>query len=337
LAAGIACGMLEPTPITKPQPSCAPAGKESRAMSLPQRFWIYQRERFPLLTQGILVAVIAAAGVGYSLAARGATAFSLSAWLVAYIVALGFFFQLRVADEYKDYADDVAYRPYRPVPRGLIRLRELAYLALATGVVQALLSLWLAPGMLVFLVVTWVYIWLMRCEFFVPQWLKAHPLLYMLSHMVVLPLIFLYITACDWYIAGAGAPAGLAWFLATGYGNGMVFEIGRKVRAPDQEEVGVETYSVLWGPTGAVAAWLAVMFLAGLCAVLAAWAIGWFWLLALIAAVMFVVAAPVAWRYVQRTEASRARWVERMSALWLLAIYSGVGILPAAASLVGWR
>lgn len=304
-------------------------------MSLARRFWIYQRERFPLLTHGLLVAVIAASGIGYALAGRGATSFPWAAWLAAYLVGLGFFFQLRVADEYKDFADDAAYRPYRPVPRGVISLRELGTLAVGTGVVQVVLSLWLAPGLLAFLIATWGYIWLMRREFFVPEWLKARPLLYMLSHMVVLPLIFLYITACDWFVAGAGAPPGLGWFLATGYCNGMVFEIGRKVRAPEQEETGVETYSVVWGPTGAIAAWLGVTFLAGGCAVLAAWAIGWLWPMALIAAVMFVSAALVAMRYVQRTEAGRAKWVERMSGLWLLVIYAGVGILPAVVALLG--
>ena len=35
--------------------------------------------------------------------------------------------QLRLADEFKDFEEDSRYRPYRPVPRGLVSLRDLAW------------------------------------------------------------------------------------------------------------------------------------------------------------------------------------------------------------------
>jgi 4-hydroxybenzoate polyprenyltransferase len=35
-------------------------------------------------------------------------------------------------------------------------------------------------------------------------------------------------------------PAGLFWFLAASFCNGVVIEIGRKIRAPAQEEEGVD-------------------------------------------------------------------------------------------------
>src|SRR5438046_1797385 len=96
-----------------------------------QRFWVYQRERFPLLSQGILIALISVCGVSFARLVRAAgqpaplhstvwlmvwTPQVAAAMLVALGGALGFFFQLRVADEFKDYADDLRYRPYRPVP-----------------------------------------------------------------------------------------------------------------------------------------------------------------------------------------------------------------------------
>ena len=93
----------------------------------------------------------------------------------------------------------------------------------------------------------------MTREFFVARWLKAHPIVYMTSHMVIIPLVDLYATACDWRVAGlTGPPAGLSWFLIVSYLNGIVVEIGRKTRAPADEEHGVETYSALWGRQGAV-------------------------------------------------------------------------------------
>jgi hypothetical protein len=42
----------------------------------------------------------------------------------------------------------------------------------------------------------------MTKEFFVPEWLKKRPIVYMVSHMAIMPLIDLYATACDWLAGG---------------------------------------------------------------------------------------------------------------------------------------
>ncbi|CAN5764310.1 UbiA family prenyltransferase [soil metagenome] len=246
-----------------------------------QRFWIYQHERFPLLTQGGLIALLSLCGVSFSFLLRGAahdtvprsavwTPHFINSILVAFIGALGFFFLLRVADEFKDYADDLTYRPYRAVPRGLVSLRELAWLSGGVIIVQFGLTVWLSPSLLWPLLLVLGYVGLMRQEFFVRDWLKRHALIYMLSHMLIMPLIFLYITACDWLVAGAPPPVGLGWFLIVGFFNGIVFEAGRKIRAPQDEEAGVETYSKLWGRRTAVFVWLLAILLTGICAALAA-------------------------------------------------------------------
>ena len=49
-------------------------------------------------------------------------------------------------------------------------------------------------------------------------------------------------------LVGGGIPAaspGLFWFLIVSFFNGVVVEIGRKIRAREDEEEGVETYSSL--------------------------------------------------------------------------------------------
>ncbi len=76
-----------------------------------QRFWVYQRERFPILRQGGLIALLSLCSVNFSFLLRGRvhyTVHQLDVWtphfigsiLVAFVSALGFFFQLRVADEF---------------------------------------------------------------------------------------------------------------------------------------------------------------------------------------------------------------------------------------------
>lgn len=298
-------------------------------MSLLRRFWVYQAERFPLIATGVLMAVLSAGGLGFAHAARPAAGWPhAQAYLVAFVVVLGIFFQLRVADEFKDLADDRAHRPYRPVPRGLITLRELAGLALAAAVLQVALVAWLEPWLLIALALVWGYMALMRWEFGVGEWLRGHAVVYLLSHMVVLPLIFVLITACDWLPAGAGPPAGLGWLLAAAYANGIVFEIGRKIRAPDAEEPGVETYSFLWGRRRAIQVWLAALAAAAICAVLAAQVTGAAAPLAWTAAAGLLGAAVVAARFLRAPTPAHMAWIEQMSALWLLLIYGGLALLP---------
>src|SRR5262249_26249822 len=129
------------------------------------------------------------------------------------------------------------------------------------------LALWLEPSLLFLLVPTWTYLALMSKEFFVAEWLKKRHILYMLSHMAIIPLVDFYATACDWWPARPGAdrpaptaPPRLVWFVVVSYFNGLVIEIGRKVRAPQDEEVGVNTYSALWGMRNAAFVWLGALF-----------------------------------------------------------------------------
>lgn len=214
------------------------------------RWWIYQKERFPVIKNGLLIAVFSGSAVGYSCLLRGDNNIpSLSSLLVAFISIFIFFLQLRIADEFKDFSDDARYRSYRPVPRGLVSLDELGWVSVLGATIQLGLSVYLSPWLVLVLGGVWLYIGLMWQEFFVAKWLKAHPLIYMLSHMLIMPLINFYGTACDWLVTGSLAPVNGLWFLLASFFNGMVIEIGRKIRAPNDEEFGVETYSSLWGST----------------------------------------------------------------------------------------
>src|SRR5262249_2483608 len=167
----------------------------------------------------------------------------LASLLVAFVTCLLFFLQLRIADEFKDFEDDSRFRPYRAVPRGLVKLRELAWVGVAAGLIQLAPALALKPALVWLLAIAWTYLALMTREFFVRDWLKSHAVVYMTSHMVIMPIVDLYATACDWMVAGFRTPPpGLIWFLIVSYLNGLVIEIGRKVRVPADEEHGVETY-----------------------------------------------------------------------------------------------
>src|SRR5204863_8471249 len=131
-------------------------------------------------------------------------------------------------------------------------------------------------------------------EFFVGEWLKRHHVIYLISHMAILPLVDLYATACDWWVAGEGAPQGLIWFLLVSYFNGIVIEVGRKIRAPQDEEVGINTYSALWGRRVAVLVWLSAMLATAVFAGTAAALIDWLAPTATVLAVLLATAGLLA-------------------------------------------
>jgi hypothetical protein len=317
-------------PLTQ-APDAAPAA--ARRAGLFARWWIYQRARFPLATHVPLIAAFSFCTLAFSLLARGQVQFpSIKVIVVAFGTALLFFLQMRIADEFKDAEDDARYRPYRPVPRGLVTLRELGVVAVAAGALQLALALWLSPALLPFLLGTWAYLGLMCKEFFARDWLRAHPATYMWSHMLILPLIDLYGTACDWRVAGVAPPPGLAVLLFVSFGNGFVLEIGRKIRAPADEEYGVETYSALWGRGRAVAVWLAALAASALGAALAGTLIAATWGIAPFAAVV-VAAITLGLRFLRLPTTRRAKGVELVSGLWTLTLYLGLGAIPLAVRL----
>jgi 4-hydroxybenzoate polyprenyltransferase len=181
----------------------------------------------------------------------------------------------------------------------------------------------------VLLGIAWVYLALMSREFFVATWLRAHPVAYMASHMMIIPLIDLYATACDWTAVGWLPPDGLIWFLLVSYVNGMVVEIGRKVRAPADEETGVETYSALWGLTRALAAWLGAVTVTALFAWQAARRIGAESMVLGLLVVLVVGCGLVAMRLAQRPTAGGGKAVEIASGVWTLLMYLSLGAVPA--------
>ena len=106
------------------------------------RWWTYQKERFPIAAHGPLIAAFSASAVGYSSLLRGEGSHRLlSSYLIAFFVSLGSFLLLRIADEFKDAEEDARHRPYRPVPRGLVKLSELKQIGIGVAVLQLLLGL----------------------------------------------------------------------------------------------------------------------------------------------------------------------------------------------------
>jgi 4-hydroxybenzoate polyprenyltransferase len=214
------------------------------------------------------------------------------------------------------------------VPRGLVTLRELGWIGVAVAALQFALAVRIGWPLVGLLAVTWIYFALMSEEFFARRWLKARPVIYLFSHMLIMPLVDWFATGCDWVRAGHEMPAGLFWFLAASFCNGIVIELGRKIRAPEQEETGVETYSFLWGRRNATSAWLVAMASTLLCAIIAAQRIDFSFPVLLTLSGLWIGALALGLTFLRTLKARAAKGIEVYSGVWTLALYLSLGVVP---------
>jgi 4-hydroxybenzoate polyprenyltransferase len=289
------------------------------------RFWVYQRERFPVPAHGLLIAAFSSCAVVFSAQLRKAPELPpIQAFVVAFVTCFLLFVQLRIADEFKDFEEDSRFRPYRPVPRGLVTLRELGIVFVAAAIIQGMLALLHDKRLLLWLFLVWAYLALMSKEFFARNWLKRRPVVYLLSHMVILPLVDFYAAACDWIKHGP-PPRGLLWFVLASYCNGVVIELGRKIRVPADEEVGVETYSFLWGQRVACIVWCGAVLCTATLATVAASATGNAPRVGIgLAAGLFGAIAAAVW-FIRRDARNSGKRIEQFSGLWTIWLYLWLG------------
>ena len=306
--------------------------------SLPRRLAAYQAERFPLAAYVPLIAVFTFSAAAYSRLARGAPGFvPPGRFLVGAFTALVFFFMLRVLDEHKDAEVDRRFRPELPVPRGLVSLAELRAAGGGALALAVLLNALAAPVLLWAILAVAAWAALMTREFFVPRWLRAHMAAYLVTHMAIMPMIDGYTTGLDWLAEGAEAPAGLGLFLLVTFLNGIVIEIGRKIRAPGGEREGVDTYTSAWGTRRAPLVWLATLAATALTAWLAARHVGIGGVAAALLAGAALAAAGPALSFLRAPGARSARGIETAAGAWTIAMYLLLGAGPFVARWLGGR
>lgn len=301
----------------------------SSELNIWQRLWIYQKERFPIFAHGILIAIFVITSLSVSRLLTHDYRFpSYGNMLAAFLSTFLIFFQLRVADEFKDYDHDKKFRPYRAVPRGLVTLRTLLVLALLGAAIQLYTTYTLKAELLIYLGMVWTYMALMSVEFFAKPWLEQRHFIYMWSHMIIMVVINLYISAFDWLVNGKAYPIEFSYFLAMSFFGGVAVEFGRKIRSPEAEEKGVATYSYLWGTRNATYYWLAslgIMHAMGI-------AIGLITFYPALPAVsafaMLATSLLVGLRFVNNSTTKNAKVIEPITGLNLVISYLAVGVAP---------
>lgn len=166
-----------------------------------KRWFEYTQERFPLSTYTILAGGISLSGIFLD---NGP--FQYVPFLLSFFGLILFFFELRLMDELKDYEKDKLAHPDRPLPSGLLSTQEvkrgidtIIYVMFAYGIV-----LWVflqSLSALAYFVIIG-YLWLMYKEFYFGHWLTRRPILYAVSHqLIIIPVAFFAVCAA-WPVHG---------------------------------------------------------------------------------------------------------------------------------------
>ncbi len=299
-----------------------------------RRFLIYQKERFPFLANSIFLSAFAFSAISYSRMCRGASGFvDWKLFVSAAVTTVSFFFLLRVVDEFKDRKIDAEHRPHLPVPRGLVSFQELKWMGWTAFAVQVIVNLVLSPQMFGWLLIPQAFLLLMMFDFFVSDWLNRHWVIYVLSHMFFFPAIDIYSSGMDWYMEGPGyAPIGMAFFFILSFVNGLVWEVGRKIRTPENEEF--NSYTKMYGQRKAVWIWIGIISLAFAMAVAAASYVNLGWLGAGILLAIYGSSLIYGILFLRKPSVKLSKLIELASGGWGLLMYLTLGALPMLLELI---
>ncbi|MCB9262924.1 MAG: UbiA family prenyltransferase [Flavobacteriales bacterium] len=292
------------------------------------KYLTYLNERFPLQSHVPLIAAFSFSAICFSLSASGETQFiDWKNYAAAFYLVITTFFLLRISDEFKDHEDDMKYRKYLPVPRGLISLAELRNIGIVVFVTQ-IITLWFFPHFGWIYAVAMLYMALMFKEFFMADWLKKHQLAYVFSHMAIIPLVDLVASAAHWSFAEIMPPKALLWFFFVSFFNGMVLEFGRKIKTPAMEEEGVVSYTKLYGVTGGTWLWLGILTITYILALFASAHINspvWVYI---VLTIFFVAAFISGILFLKNPTKKSSKMIEIFSGIWTMGMYLNIGALP---------
>jgi hypothetical protein len=301
-----------------------------------KRFNAYLQERFPLLN-GLLFFIFYLTAFTYTafLANPAAPVELNTSTFIGFLGVYSFFFRLRVFDEHKDYLKDLLNYPNRVLQTGLVTLAQLRNIAVGGIFLEALISLRLSWAVLGFWVIAFGYSLLMAKEFFVGQWLEKRLFFYAFSHLLIMPLLVVWVGAMA---APAGKlPSGIVWLGILSLLSGLAFEVSRKIRAPWDEVATIPTYSQLWGTRRAPLIALAVLGFASLLMGLLLRTLEASWPFYGGIVVLFLACAALFRPFLIRPETRNAKKLELASSLFMLAAYLCIIIAVLSQTGVRWN
>ena len=213
-----------------------------------KRFNAWAKERFPMnaIISGVL-SYITMTALGQQLVEKPVDI--ALADILGAMAFTGHFFILRVFDEHKDYSVDLINHPQRALQRGLITLSHLRAMAIFWAVVAVVWSFfkdgWSFGVSTALWVATMTYSLLMAKEFFAKKYLHQTPIILALSHLLVSPLMMYWIlcTASGSFLCNKT----IILIMGVSLTSGILFELTRKCRGPEEESETLDSYSKWMG------------------------------------------------------------------------------------------
>jgi len=279
------------------------------------------RERFPLFGHVLLIVSYYSSNqfLAKALTAPGEPMRYTWHSAAGALTLLLFFFHLRVFDEHKDFEEDSRFHPDRVLQRGAITLAELRVLAWFCIAVEFTLAALAGTGPVVALVVAFVFSLLMLREFFAREWLKRHFLVYATSHMLLMPLLSLLVFSFATRRLPWEAPPQFWLYAFVGFFVTFNVEVSRKIRAPEDEVEGLDSYSKTFGTYGAAWIVVALRLIDTTLVAIVGHAIGvstWFYVAIVL---LFLVALGAFLRFRLHTSRASAKALERNAGIYLIA------------------
>lgn len=180
----------------------------------------------------------------------GLPAFSLGLVLLAFFL---FLVRLRLVDDIKDIRHDAMYHRERPTSRGVVGVWELAVLAGVVFAAELSIAWSLGPEAFILFAIGTIYAGALFFEAVTFDFLRRYFALYIFLHeiMLVPALFYLFLVSGVSLVNLVSVPGGmLALFFTLAL---FQVELIRKVRAPQRESRGADTYTARYGVPAAVA------------------------------------------------------------------------------------
>ena len=221
-----------------------------------RRWGRFAAERYEPVTHTVMATAFAVGNAGIAVVASagaGAVRPTVSGTAAAAALVLVFFFRLRVFDEIKDYGTDLVSNPDRPLPRGLISLKEARRAVwILTALELSIVALAGWPATIAWAAAV-LYSLAMYREFGLGAWMRPHLELYAMTHTLVASVLGICVACLVLGMPFWDMPQQVWVFAPANWALFNVFEFSRKTFAPVEERPGVGSYSNRWGPRGDLA------------------------------------------------------------------------------------
>lgn len=219
-----------------------------------RRLYAYQKARFPVF---LLLISLVPAIVSSNAVITGN--FDWVTTMLAALASIAYLFHIRVIDERRDADHDRLHHPDRPIQSGAITHDELCIADVLVSALFIGIAFFSSPYAFLLALLAMAYTYFAGQEFFLGEKIRKHFFFYNAINLAQMVLLQLFI-----YALFDGTPTLtpiiIVHFLFTATGT-IAIEFMRKLKAPENEGTGMDTYTWHLGFERAVGVFIAIIVL----------------------------------------------------------------------------